>query len=74
TKVAQTGRFTGEQFELVARSAAKMQASAGQAIDTTVAKFLSLKKDPVEGLLTLTESENFLTEAQLARVRALVKE
>lgn len=74
TKVAQTGRFTGEQFELVARSAAKMQASAGQAIDTTVAKFLSLRKDPVEGLLTLTESENFLTEAQLARVRALVKE
>lgn len=74
TKVAQTGRFTGEQFELVARSAARMQASAGQAIDTTVAKFLSLKKDPVEGLLALTESESFLTEAQLARVRALVKE
>ncbi len=74
TKVAQTGRFTGEQFELVSRSAAKMQASAGQAIDTTVAKFLTLKKDPVEGLLALTESENFLTQAQLARVRALVKE
>ncbi len=73
-KVAETGRFTGEQFDLVAVAAARMQDAAGQSIDDTVKKFEDLAKSPVDALLKLNETEHFLTEAQLERVRALVAE
>ncbi|MFN3704328.1 phage tail length tape measure family protein [Thermomonas sp.] len=72
--VAQSGRITGEQFERVATVAARMEAAVGQSIDTTVEKFEAIAKSPVEALLKLNETEHFLTEAQLERVRALVEE
>lgn len=74
TQVAASGRFTGEQFQLVAKSAAEMEGATGQNIDTTIDKFKELAKDPVEGLLKLNETEHFLTRAQLDRVVALKEE
>lgn len=74
TAVAESGRFAGEQFREVSRSATVMQAATGQAIDTTIGKFEELAKDPVQALLKLNETEHFLTRAQLDRVQALVKE
>jgi len=74
TKVAATGRFAGEQFDIVAKSAASMEANAGQAIDTTVGKFEEIAKAPVDALLKLNETEHFLTKAQLERVVALEDE
>jgi len=71
--VAQSGRFTGEQFDLVA-AAVRMEAATGQSIDTTVRKFEELAKAPAEGLLKLNEAEHFLTQAQYDRVRALEEE
>ncbi len=73
-QVAQTGRFTGETFDMVAQAAARMEASAGQSVEDTVKKFESIAKDPVKALLKLNETEHFLTQAQLDRVDALVKE
>lgn len=73
TAVAASGRFAGEQFELVAQSAARMEASTGQAIDTTIAKFVEIAKAPVDGLLKLNDTEHFLTRTQLERVRVLVE-
>ena len=51
-----------------------MEADAGQSIDTTIAKFKEIAKDPVEGLLKLNEAEHFLKRAQLDRVTALQDE
>lgn len=70
-KVAETGRFTGDQLELVARAAEQMRVATGKAVDETIDEFVRLGKDPVETLLTLNEKQNFLTEAQLENVRAL---
>lgn len=73
-KVAETGRFTGEQFDLVVQAAAHMEAATGQSIDDTIKKFEEIGKAPVDALLKLNETEHFLTQAQLDRVRALVDE
>jgi len=73
-EVAQSGRFAGEQFELVAKAAARLESSTGQAVDKTVDKFREIAKDPVQALLKLNETEHFLTQTQLARVQALVEE
>lgn len=73
-KVAETGRFTGAQFDLVAVAAARMESATGQSIDDTIKKFEELAKAPVEGLLKLNETEHFLTQAQLERVQALMAE
>ncbi|APP84437.1 hypothetical protein BI317_09880 [Xanthomonas hortorum pv. gardneri] len=55
-KVAESGKFTGQQFDQVAASAALMQAATGQAIDETIAKFEDIRKNPVEALLKLNET------------------
>lgn len=73
-RVAESGRFTGEQFDLVTLAAVKMESATGQSIDTTIKKFEDLGKAPVETLLKLNETEHFLTQAQLDRVRALKDE
>jgi len=72
--VAQSGQFAGAQFDQVATAAARMEASVGQSVDATVSKFKDLGKDPVGALLKLNESEHFLTEAQIERVRQLREE
>lgn len=74
TKVAATGRFAGEQFDIVARSAAVMEANAGQSVDATIAKFEEIAKAPVDALLKLNETEHFLTKTQFERVAALEDE
>lgn len=74
TQVAATGKFTGEQFKQVATAAAEMEASTGQSVDKTIEKFALIAKDPVDGLLELNEAEHFLTNSQLDRVQALVRE
>ncbi|MGZ0025558.1 phage tail tape measure protein [Stenotrophomonas sp. S4] len=74
SQVAASGRFTGEQFQLVAKSAAEMEGATGQSIDTTIAKFQEIAKDPVEALLKLNEAEHFLKRAQLDRIVALQDE
>ncbi|TWH05608.1 phage tail length tape measure family protein [Pseudoxanthomonas taiwanensis] len=72
--VAKSGRFAGEQFEQVARAAALMKASTGQAVDETVKKFVELGREPVQALVKLNETEHFLTRTQFDRIRALIEE
>lgn len=73
-KVAESGKFAGQQFDQVAQSAAHMADATGQAIDKTVDRFKAIAEDPVKALLKLNESEHFLTNAQYARISALVDE
>lgn len=73
-KVAESGKFAGQQFDQVALSAAHMADATGQAIDKTVDRFKAIADDPVKALLKLNESEHFLTDAQYERISALVDE
>lgn len=69
--VANTGQFAGRQLETVAEAALKWQAATGTAVDEMVAKFVKLADDPVKALLSLNESEHFLTEQTLQAVKSL---
>lgn len=72
--VAESGKIAGDQFEMVATIAARMEAATGQSIDKTVAKFEEIARAPVETLLKLNETEHFLTQAHLDRIDALIAE
>ncbi|HID7838852.1 TPA: phage tail length tape measure family protein [Stenotrophomonas maltophilia] len=74
TETAKAGRYAGEQFEMVAAAAARMEASTGRSVQETVRAFDSIAKEPVEGLLKLNDAERFLTAAQLQRIVALKEE
>ena len=74
TQVAATGKFAGKQFEEVARTAARMEAATGQAVDKTISKFAEIASDPVSALLKLNESEHFLRRSQLERIDTLMAE
>lgn len=74
TETAEAGRYAGEQFEMVAAAAARMEASAGRSLSATVSAFDSIAKEPVEGLLKLNDAERFLTAAQLQRITTLREE
>lgn len=71
TETAKAGRYAGEQFEMVAAAAARMEASAGRSLAATVSAFDAIAKEPVEGLLKLNDAERFLTAAQLQRITTL---
>ncbi|WP_313171472.1 phage tail tape measure protein [Stenotrophomonas sp.] len=73
-KVAASGKFAGEQFDLVSRAAARMSVTTGQEVEKTISKFEAIAKSPVDALLELTSTEHFLTQAQLERVVALEDE
>ncbi|MBS4799374.1 MAG: phage tail length tape measure family protein [Stenotrophomonas maltophilia] len=74
TETAKAGRYAGEQFEMVAAAAARMEASTGRSLSATVSAFDSIAKEPVEGLLKLNDAERFLTAAQLQRITTLREE
>ncbi|HEL3748618.1 TPA: phage tail length tape measure family protein [Stenotrophomonas maltophilia] len=74
TETAKAGRFAGEQFELVAGAAARMEASTGRSAAATVDAFEAIAKEPLEGLLKLNDAERFLTAAQLQRITTLREE
>lgn len=71
TQGTATGRFTGEQIELVTAAAERMRVTTGRAIEETIDDFVGLAKDPVAALLQLNETQHFLTQAQLDSIVAL---
>lgn len=72
--VASTGRFTGEQLELVSKAAEQMRAATGKAIEETIEEFEGLRKDPVKAILELNDKYHFLTRTQLDRIETLKDE
>lgn len=74
TQLAATGKFTGEQLDIAGESALRMAAAGVASIEDMVDVYDKMAGDPVETLLELNEKEHFLTQAQIARVQALVDE
>lgn len=70
-QVAQTGRFTAEQIELIALAAEKARVATGKAVEDTVAEFVKLEGDPVRAIIALNRAQNFLEADQLRQIRTL---
>lgn len=73
-QVVGSGRFTTDQFDIVAEAAVRMQEVTGKSVEDTIKVFARIADEPVEALLELNRTEHFLTQAQLERVQALVEE
>lgn len=74
TKLAGTGQLSGEQLELAADAAVRWAAANVQSVDETVAQFEKIAKDPVQALLELNRTQNFLTQTQLDSIKTLVEQ
>ena len=70
-EVANTGKFTASQIELVGLAAVKMENTTGKAVADTVAEFVKLADDPVKAAEELNKKYNFLTAAVYQQAAAL---
>jgi|GEM_PF-220981 lambda family phage tail tape measure protein len=70
-EVANTGKFTASQIELVGLAAVKMEDVTGKAVADTVAEFVKLADDPVKAAEELNKKYNFLTASTYQQIVAL---
>lgn len=70
-EVAKTGKFFGDQIELVGLAAIKMENVTGKAMSETIAEFVKLADDPVKAAEELNKKYNFLTGAVYEQAAAL---
>jgi len=70
-EVANTGKFFGDQIELVGLAAIKMEKVTGKAMSETIAEFVKLADDPVKAAEELNQKYNFLTGAVYEQAAAL---
>lgn len=71
TQIAANGLIAAENYGLVAEAALAMERATGQAFDKTIQAYADLARDPVNAILKLNESENFLTQSVYDRIKAL---
>ncbi len=74
TAVVSAGVFSQDQLALVATAAEQLRASTGRDIKETVAEFAELGKSPVDAILKLNSSQNFLTQGTYDQIVALQKQ
>ncbi|MFP3416586.1 phage tail length tape measure family protein, partial [Bacillus sp. SIMBA_074] len=70
-EIANTGKFTAEQIELVGLAAVQMENVTGKAVSDTIAEFEKLSKEPAKGIVELNEKYNFLTADIYEQIAAL---
>lgn len=70
-EVANTGKFTASQIELVGLAAVKMENVTGKAVADTVAEFVKLADDPVKAAEELNKKFNFLSASTFEQIAAL---
>lgn len=68
---AGSGKVAGDQLELVALAAVRMNNATGRAIDDTVADFVKLASEPSKAAAELNSQYHFLTATTYAQIRAL---
>lgn len=70
-EVANTGKFTASQIELVGLAAVQMENTTGKAVAETVAEFVKLADDPVKAAEELNKKFNFLSASTYEQIVAL---
>lgn len=73
-KLVGTGKVAQSQLQGAAQSIVAMSEATGASVESLVADFALLAKEPAEGLAKLNEKYNFLTAATYAQVAALEKQ
>lgn len=74
TALATTTRLSGDALTGAAEAATRWASVTGQSADTVVDKFRQISRDPLDALTKLNEAENFLTQSQYDRIKALQDE
>lgn len=72
-KLAESGRFAGQDLRLVATAAADMSALTGESIQSCVAQIEKLQEDPLKAVAKLNDQFHFLTVAEFEQMQQLVK-
>lgn len=74
TSLATTTNLTGDALTSASAAATSWASVTGQSADTVLDKFRAIAKDPVNALTKLNETEQFLTQTQYERIKALQDE
>lgn len=74
TALATTTRLSGDALTGAAEAATRWASVTGQSADTVVDKFRQISRDPLDALTKINEAENFLTQSQYERIKALQDE
>uniref|UniRef100_UPI003F7DF11F phage tail tape measure protein n=1 Tax=Xanthomonas sp. 0924 TaxID=2835534 RepID=UPI003F7DF11F len=72
--VVASGQIGAQNLATVSRAAADASKVLGSSVEDVVATYVKLGDKPLETLLSLNKTENFLTAAQYERIRALEEE
>lgn len=70
-EIANSGKFTADQIELVGLAAVQMENVTGKAVSDTVSEFEKLTKEPAKSVAELNEKYNFLTADIYEQIKAL---
>ncbi|WP_233842197.1 phage tail length tape measure family protein [Dyella sp. 2HG41-7] len=73
-QLAESGRFAGQNFELVATAAAEMANLTGESIRRCVTEMEKLQEDPLKAAAALNDQYHFLTASTYAQMEAAVKQ
>ena len=73
TQMAASGKIASDVMVEVGEAAIKTEKATGAAMDTIIADFTSLGKDPVQAAIRLDEKYKFLTTSVLAQADALIE-
>lgn len=74
TALATTTQLTGDTLTSAAAASVQWSTVTGQSVDSVVDKFRAIQKDPLKALSDLNAAEQFLTETQYQRIKALQDE
>lgn len=74
TALATTTQLTGDALTSAAAASVQWATVTGQSVDSVVDKFRAIQKDPLKALTDLNAAEQFLTETQYQRIKALQDE
>lgn len=71
TKLAASGVIAGDSFKTIALAAADMEDATGKSVESTIAEFVKIAKDPVSAAKELNDQYHFLTASVYAQIVAL---
>lgn len=69
-KLAESGRFAGQDLRLVGQAATDMAILTGESIQSAVSQIEKLQEDPVKAVAKLNDQYHFLTLAQFKEIEA----
>ncbi|MFH7495287.1 phage tail length tape measure family protein, partial [Pseudomonas syringae pv. tagetis] len=70
-KMASRGAIASTSFKVIADAAASKEDATGKYVDSTIAEFVKIAKDPVAAAKTLNEQYEILTASEYSQITEL---